>query len=131
MHNVLPYAAVLALIFVALSVRTLRLRRRVRIAIGHGDNELLLRAMRVHANFAEYVPLALLLMYFVETTGAGPAQMHALGACLTIGRISHAFGVGQVKEDFRFRVLGMALTFTVLIACALRLLYVFARQTAA
>ena len=32
------YAALLALLFVALSVRTLRLRRRLRIAIGDAGN---------------------------------------------------------------------------------------------
>jgi|SRR5262245_465445 len=131
MHVVLLYAAVLALMFVGLSVRTLRMRRRLRIAIGHGQNEALLRAMRVHSNFAEYVPLALLLIYFVESTGAGPVQVHVLGTCLLIGRISHAFGVSHAHENYRFRVLGMALTFGVLIAAATRLLYVFAHQSVA
>lgn len=37
------YAALLAVVFVALSVRTLRLRRRLRIAIGDGDNRLMLQ----------------------------------------------------------------------------------------
>lgn len=128
MHIVLLYTALLALMFVALSVRTLRMRRRLRIAIGHGNDESLLRAARVHANFAEYVPLSLLLIYFVEASGGGRVQVHLLGACLVIGRISHAFGVSRVKENFRFRVLGMALTFTVLIVAALRLLYVFSQQ---
>jgi len=62
MHIVPLYAALLALIFVALSVRTLRMRRRLRIAVGDGGDTALLRAMRVHANFAEYVPLSLLLI---------------------------------------------------------------------
>jgi uncharacterized membrane protein YecN with MAPEG domain len=47
------YAALLALLFIALSVRTLRLRATLRIAIGDGGNERLLRASRVHGNFAE------------------------------------------------------------------------------
>ncbi len=64
------YAAVLALVFVGLSVRTIRLRRRARIAVGDGGDPRLARAMRVHTNFAEYVPLALLLIYFAESAGA-------------------------------------------------------------
>jgi len=60
------YAALLGLMFIALSIRTIRLRRRYRVAIGDGRKALLQRAMRVNANFAEYVPLALLLIYFVE-----------------------------------------------------------------
>jgi hypothetical protein len=48
------YAALLGMIFVILSLRTirLRLRRRHRVAVGDGDNAELRRAMRVHANFA-------------------------------------------------------------------------------
>ncbi len=47
------YAALLALFFVALSIRTIRLRRRYRVAIGDGRNTLLQRAMRVNANFSD------------------------------------------------------------------------------
>jgi len=69
MNITLLYAALLGLLFVVLSVRTLLLRRRLSIAIGDAGSESMLRAMRVHANFAEYVPLSLLLIYLVEVTG--------------------------------------------------------------
>jgi len=60
--TILPiYAALLALLFVLLSIRTIRTRHSRGVALGHGDDPAMLRAMRVHANFAEYVPLALLL----------------------------------------------------------------------
>jgi len=114
MPTVSLYAALLALLFVALSVRTLRLRRRLRIAIGDAGSTEMLRAMRVHSNFAEYVPLSLLLIYFAEVSGAPLLLVHALGLCLLAGRLSHAFGVSQLREDFKFRVFGMAMTFTVL-----------------
>ncbi len=48
MHNTPFYAALLGLLFFALSVRTLRLRRKLRIDMGDGGNEQLLRAVRVH-----------------------------------------------------------------------------------
>ena len=85
----------------------------------------MLRAMRVHSNFAEYVPLNLLLMYFVESSGAAAWFVHELGLCLLLGRILHAVGVSQVRERFAFRTLGMALTFTPMIAAALRLLQIY------
>lgn len=116
------YAALLALLFVALSIRTLGLRRRLRIAVGDAGNPTMLRAMRVHANFAEYVPLTLLILYFAETGGAGPGFVHGLCGALVVGRIAHAYGVSQQREDFRFRVLGMSLTFGALIAAALLVL---------
>ena len=126
MHIVLLYTALLALLFVGLSVRTLRMRRRLRIAVGDAGNEAMLRAMRVHSNFSEYVPLSLLLILLVESTGASAIFVHALGVSMLVGRISHAYGVSQVRENYKFRVFGMAMTFTPIIAAALRLLYVFA-----
>jgi hypothetical protein len=116
------YAAVLALLFIALSVRTLRLRRRLRIAVGDGGDARMLRAMRVHANFAEYVPLSLLLIYMLESAGGPSALVHALCLGLLVGRLSHAYGVSRSSEDLRYRVFGMAMTFTALGGSALALL---------
>jgi uncharacterized protein len=131
MHIVPLYASILALLFVVLSVRTLRLRRRLRIAIGDAGNEEMLRAMRVHSNFAEYVPLSLLLIYFVEVSGANLLLVHLLAMCLLTGRISHAFGVSQTKENYRFRVFGMTMTFTTLVAASAYLMYSFASKVGA
>ena len=88
----------------------------------------MLRAMRVHANFAEYVPFALLLIFLVESSGANPLVVHALGVALLVARLSHAYGVSQQKENFRFRVLGMATTLTVLLLSAIYLLIVAATR---
>lgn len=123
MNLVTPlYAAVFALLFVALSVRTLRLRRRFGVAIGPGDEPLLERAVRAHGNFAEYVPLCLLLLFFVELETESSAAVHGFGLLLLAGRLLHARGVSQVAEDFRFRVAGMALTFAVMLSCAVLIL---------
>lgn len=120
MNLVTPiYAATFSLLYVVLSVRTLMLRRRFGIAIGPGDEPMLARAVRVHGNFAEYVPISLILMLLVDLQLSNDALIHGLGLTLLVGRSMHAYGVSHVAEDFRFRVAGMALTFTVIIACAL------------
>jgi uncharacterized membrane protein YecN with MAPEG domain len=121
--RILPlYAALLALLFVALSVRIVRLRHGLRIAIGDAGDKQMLRAMRVQANFSEYVPLCLLLLYLLEAQGAAAWSLHVLGACLLVGRLVHAFGVSQVRENLRFRITGMALTLGVLVTSAVSLL---------
>ena len=117
------YAALLAILFIALSVRALRLRRHLKIAVGDAGNTQMLRAMRAHANFAEYVPMCLLLLALVELHGGrNPWVLHGLGLTLLAGRLSHAWGVSQVHENYRFRVFGMVMTFTTLAACAVFLL---------
>ena len=116
------YAAILGLGFVGLSFLTLRLRRQNKIALGDGGNPQLLRAIRVHSNFAEYVPIALILIYMTESIGAPIYLIHFLGISLLIGRLSHACGVSQENEDFKFRVFGMIATFNAIIVSSLYIL---------
>jgi uncharacterized protein len=123
MQIVSIYAALLALLFVVLSVRTLRMRRRLRVAVGDGGSTEMLRAMRAHSNFAEYVPLSLLLFFLVEQGGANAIYVHGLCLSLLVGRLSHSYGVSQVEERMQFRVIGMVLTLTPLVAAATRLLF--------
>lgn len=122
--NIVPlYAAVLGLLYVFLSVRTLRLRRRLKIALGDGGNSDMLRAIRVHSNFAEYVPLTLVLLFFLENRGAPVWFLQSLCAAFLVGRMSHAYGVSRSPEKFVYRVGGMATTFTVITLCCLGLLF--------
>ncbi len=118
------YAALLGLMFVFLSMRTIRLRRRFRVAVGDGRHPLLQRAMRVNANFAEYVPLTLMLIYFVELHDGPRLHVHALAITLICGRVLHAWGLSQAQENLNYRSAGIMLTFGVLItSCLLVLLY--------
>ncbi len=116
------YAALFALFYVGLSVRIVGLRRHLKIGLGDAGNRRMLRAIRVHANFGEYVPFSLFLVYLVTAQGASALIIHGLCLTLALGRLSHAWGVSQEPESLKFRVLGMALTFTVLIGAAVTLL---------
>ena len=117
------YAAVLAFIYIVLSTRVIQARRRsAKVAIGTKGDVQLERKMRVHANFAEYVPFALLLATFVEMQGRPAWFIHLLCLALVAGRIIHAYGVSQEHENFRLRMAGMATTLTVLAVMAVWLL---------
>ena len=130
--HVLPfYAALFALFFVVLSVRTLRLRRRLKISIGDSGDERMLRAMRVHSNFAEYVPFTLFLILLAEIQGANAVLLHGVCLSLLVGRVSHAFGVSRTNENYRYRVLGMTLTFAAIVTCAVYLLFSYVRYQSA
>jgi uncharacterized protein len=127
--QILPlYASLLAILFVVLSIRTIQLRRKLQIAVGDQDNLEMLRAMRVHSNFSEYVPIGLILIYLMETSAAYPWLIHAIGCSLLIGRLSHAYGVSQTKEKFQYRVFGMAMTFTCILTSAAYLLFAYAKE---
>ena len=122
MYITATYAAILGIVLVALSIRTIGLRRELKIAIGDGGDERMRRAMRVHANFVEYVPITLLLAFFLETSTSRVWMVHFIGGCLVVGRLLHAYGVSQSPEPFRLRVAGMVLTFTALLSAAIGLL---------
>jgi uncharacterized membrane protein YecN with MAPEG domain len=113
------YAALLALVYVWLSLRVIRTRRAERIGLGDGDNQRLRRAIRAHGNFVEYAVFALLLMAFAELQGAPGWAVHLLGLALLAGRLCHAMGFGREPESGRLRVFGMQLTFTAIGAAAL------------
>ncbi len=117
------YAALSVFLFIYLSFRVIGFRRKHLVAIGDKDHKDLARAIRAQGNFAEYVPFALLLIYMLESGGAASWAVHALGSALLVGRLSHAYGVSQVKEDLKYRQTGMVLTFLVKLCAALGLLW--------
>jgi len=112
------YAALLAPLFILLSIRVIRARRAGRVPLGDGGDAIVLRRMRVQANFAEYVPLALLLMALAESLKTAPWLLHVMGIALVVARLTHAFGVSQPKENFALRVTGVATTLTILAVAA-------------
>ena len=113
------YAPIFGIFYVLLSIQVIRTRRREKVGLGSGGNKLVERAMRVHANFAEYVPMALLLLLILEQLGGNALLLHGLFLTLLFGRLIHAWGVSQHQENFRFRVAGMMMTFAVILTASL------------
>ncbi|WP_338665340.1 MAPEG family protein [Pararoseomonas sp. SCSIO 73927] len=115
----LLYAGPLGLAFFWLSWRVIRARARAQVSLGTGDDAALQRAMRVHGNFAEYVPLVLVLMLANELAGAPAPLLHGAGTALLLGRLCHALSIGGRIHRMRLRVAGMALTFLALAVLAI------------
>jgi uncharacterized membrane protein YecN with MAPEG domain len=104
------YASLLAFLFLLLSARVIAQRREARVEIGVGESAELLRRSRVHANFAEYVPIALLLLAFAEGLKVPSIALHVLGAALLVGRLIHAYALSQTPHIVKLRIAGMWLT---------------------
>jgi len=112
------YAAIFALMLVALSLFVAKTRGDVRVAIGDGGNIVLRRRIRLQGNFTEYVPMALILFLFVELQGWPRWLVHGLCLVLLAARLLHAYGIAQEPEDIRLRATGMATTAVLLVAAA-------------
>lgn len=113
------YAALLTPLFILLSARVIQGRRGSKAAMGDAGDKVLRRRIRVHANFAEYVPLALVLIGCAESLQTPALLVHTLGLALLISRVLHAYGMSQERENFYFRVVSVMMTFATLSAAAL------------
>lgn len=108
-------AALLTAIFIKLSLAVIGLRRKNKVGLGSGGHEDLERAIRAQGNFAEYVPLGIILIACLELNGAPWWLVAIPGLTLIAGRLIHAQGMHTPPPDFSKRVLGMQLTFGTLI----------------
>lgn len=118
------YAALCGLLLLVLGLVVVRLRRQHNVLTGDGGNAALARAMRVQANFVEYVPLTLLLLFMLEMSRQPVWALHLLGGALFIGRLLHAWGYLLTPRLSFGRALGIGLTWIVLGVTALWLLLV-------
>lgn len=98
------FALPLSLYYVLLQIRVSLARIKTKTSLAHSssdapkstasDSDPLLVAFRSQANFAENVPLALLLAALVEANGGNRVALSAVLTTLTVGRIMHAeFGL--------------------------------------
>jgi uncharacterized membrane protein YecN with MAPEG domain len=110
----LTTAGLLGLIYFVLSYRVIQVRVAAKITLGDGSDDKLLSRIRAHANFAEYVPLILVLMAIIELWVARGPWLWGIGAALVIGRIAHAIGMAMPAPN-PFRIAGTMTTFILLI----------------
>ncbi|HWX61799.1 MAPEG family protein [Bradyrhizobium sp.] len=116
------YLAVLALLYVVLSLQVIRLRRANRAAFGDSGNFALRSAIRAHAHFAEYVPITALMIAMLEMAGASALRVHLLMGALVVARLLHPLGMYAAPNTLWFRIGrigGVTITIGLLITCAL------------
>lgn len=113
------YAGLIALLYIHLSIRVIKIRRGDRISLGDGGRDDMAYRVRAHANLAEYAPLGLILLGMIELQGAPIWAVHILGLMLLVGRLLHAWAFGQSPQNMPGRVYGMLLTLLMIILAAL------------
>jgi len=98
--------------------------RRIQIgrSLGDGKDHQLKRAIRVHGNFAEFVPLLLVLLGLVELTDASRAFVGGLAVTLVLARLAHAVGLGLTHRVSQLRRFGAAFTYLLLAVASGRLI---------
>jgi len=112
------YAGLCALLLLLLALLVVNQRHISKVGLGDGGNEALARAMRVQANFVEYVPLSLVLMVVAEINGVPPKWLHMAGVVLIGSRLLHAWGLSHSSGKSFGRMAGTLGTFLVLFGLA-------------
>lgn len=120
------FAAIFGFIYVLLSFNVIRHRFSKKISIGANGDKPTEVAIRIHANFIEYVPLCLILFYFLELLTLSSSLVVTLGGVLLVARVMHIIGMQKPRDFLVFRQIGVLATFGVIIlaSCALALRYI-------
>jgi len=106
----LATSAILALLYVLLSIAVSGERRRSNIGLGTGaeasaalgkehEAPRLLIAVRRHAHFAEYVPLSLILLMLLEMANTGRFVLIGLAGALVVARLMITAGIGRAAPN--------------------------------
>jgi len=89
----LTAAAAAAIINIWLSLRIGAVRRAHGVSVGDGGIEALSRRMRAQLNFAENVPVVLILIAAIELAGVGGWWLPYVAGAFMLGRVAHGFGM--------------------------------------
>lgn len=113
--------SILTFLYLYLSFLVIQQRRKYHLPYLTNEDKVFISRFRAHANFAEYVPLTLILMAI-----AIAFQMHYLFLllmmlALIIARCCHAYGLIKMEREnrFNYRFYSVSTTFTIMAILAI------------
>jgi len=119
------YAGLLTIFLFILTIRIIQWRFKLKVGLGDGQQTPLIKAVRIHGNFIEYVPLALLLLAIYELNSGNIFVLHSLGITLIVARLAHAIGLTKTTGTSLYRQFGVLATFTVLLILSVLNIFIF------
>lgn len=118
----LTLAAASALLNFWLATRCARVRVGEKILHGDGNNPLLAKRIRAHANYIEYAPITLILFALVELALGASLWLWIAALLFILARVAHAFGM-EGDNPNAGRMIGILLTWVVMLGMAVTALY--------
>ena len=110
----LASAGAAALINLWLSFRVGATRSAVKVSVGDGGEESLIRRMRAQANFIENAPIALILIALIELARPINPGLAIVAALFTLSRVAHGLGMDGGKLG-KGRMVGTLVTMLTLL----------------
>lgn len=105
------YSSLLAIVYIYLSGVIISQRIKKQIGLGDGGDSDFQRLIRAHGNFAEYTPIALILLLVGEVNHLPAVVLHVAGIAILFGRLLHAFGLRLHSGTSWQRQYGTILTY--------------------
>jgi len=87
------FGALLALVQIPMTLAVGFRRRSLGVSFLDGNDDVLLKRMRAHANFTETVPVAIIAMAGAEVFGTVDYYLWLGGGLILFGRLAHYFVV--------------------------------------
>ena len=113
------YTSLLTLLVLLLTFVVIRLRQTLKVGMGDGGNRDLARAIRVHGNATENIPLFVLLLVMYELNRGNVTMLHVFGAVFFISRVLHAWGLLTSSGASPGRLIGVIGTYFCLLGLAI------------
>lgn len=112
------YAGLFAILLLFLTLNVVRLRREHKIGLLDEGNIVLRKAIRMHGNATETIPILLILMGLAESNAASPLLLHVVGSVGFFCRVWHALGIAKSSGVSKGRLFGMLGTLLVILFLA-------------
>lgn len=101
--------------YVLLTLHVVRMRWVTKTGLGVGEDRRMIKAVRVHGNFAEYIPLVFIGIILMEVRGAGSTWLHSLYTAAFLGRLLITIGITKTSNFSPYRFLGNLMTYIALL----------------
>jgi uncharacterized membrane protein YecN with MAPEG domain len=116
------YGSLAALVSLALALNVSRVRRKLGVSLGDKNLPEMIRAVRAHANNAEYTPLFIVMLLVNELAHGSSRILHVLGGAFVVARVLHAWGMFVSGGPSLPRLSGTTINHIVLVALAVQAL---------
>ena len=117
------YAGILGLIAFVLGMLVVKERLTSKASLDTDKTPALLESVRRHGNFAEWVPLLLILLALCEINGLRAFYLHLAGGSLVLGRIVHPLGIRKNAIPQWLRFTGAFITFSLTFILSVALIW--------
>ena len=116
-------AGILGIMFFGHSLSIIRGRVATKTNLGDGGHDFMVRRIRIHGNFSEYIPLLLFILLQLEMTGTPRSVLIVFAAAIISGRLLHFYGLSSKETPGWARIWGMQLTLWPLVLGSMYLIY--------